>query len=68
MKGLDTPELKKVHSQLTTMKKPGNKHNLSGVKLLLWTMDPAVATDVVTLILMEGMRSADWQQFESYSP
>jgi hypothetical protein len=32
-KGLDTPELKKKkHSQFTVMKKPGNKHNLSGAK------------------------------------
>jgi hypothetical protein len=31
-KWLDTPELKKTPSQFTAMKKPGNKHSLSGTK------------------------------------
>jgi hypothetical protein len=39
------------------MKKPGNKHNLSGVRrAAVVNAEPAVAPDVVNLILMESMR------------
>jgi hypothetical protein len=39
------------------MKKPGNKQNLPGVgRAAVANADPAVAPDVVTLILMENMR------------
>jgi hypothetical protein len=55
-KGFDTPELKNAQSVYAT-KKQGNKHNLSGVmRVAVVNADPAVATDVVTLIFMEIMR------------
>jgi hypothetical protein len=56
-KGLDTPVLRKTPSQFTAMKKPGNEHNLSGVKLAtIVSAEPVVAPHVVTLTLMESTR------------
>jgi hypothetical protein len=56
-KGLGIPELRKTPSQFTVMKKPGNEHNLSGMRrAAVFNADPEVVTNAVTLILMESMR------------
>jgi hypothetical protein len=56
-KRLDNPELKKKTSQFTAMKKPGNKHNFSGVRLAaIVKVDLAVSPDVVTILLLESVR------------
>jgi hypothetical protein len=40
------------------MKKPGKKHNMSGVRLpAVVNADPTVAPDVVVIILTESMRN-----------
>jgi hypothetical protein len=53
-KGLDTCELKKTPIQFTAMKKPGKKHNFSGMRrAAIVNADPAVAADVVAIILIE---------------